>query len=115
MSNTVGILEKAGTAYPSRPPEFTPGLLVGSVLLILKFVLCCPIMCLCVISSVLRCPLRFLYGIDVRFILTSSYLYVILQIVASNTIVLFCLSSSCKPNVANLSGLSILDCPFDLL
>jgi len=91
MSNTVGILEKAGTAYPSRPPEFIPGLLVGSVLLILKFVLCCPIMCLCVISSVLRCPLRFLYGIDVRFILTSSCLYVILRIVASNTycVVLF--------------------------
>jgi hypothetical protein len=38
-----------------------------------------------------------------------------LQIVASNTIVLFCLSSSCKSNVANLSGLSILDCPLDLL
>ena len=29
-----GVLKEVGTAYPSRAPEFTPGLLVGSVLLI---------------------------------------------------------------------------------
>ena len=29
-----GILKEVGTAYPSQAPQFTPGLLVGSVLLI---------------------------------------------------------------------------------
>jgi hypothetical protein len=34
MSNMVGILLEAGTAYHSRAPEFTPVYLVGFVLLI---------------------------------------------------------------------------------
>jgi len=39
--------------------EFIPGLLVELVVLNLKVCLCCPIMCLYVLSSVLWCPLRF--------------------------------------------------------
>jgi hypothetical protein len=29
--------------------------------------------------------------------------------------VLFCLSSSCVPNAASVTGLSIFDCPFGIL
>ena len=47
------VLYETGTDYPSRAPEFTPAFLVGSVFL------CCPIMCLYVLSFVLWCPLRF--------------------------------------------------------
>jgi hypothetical protein len=36
------------------------------------YVLCCPIMYLYVLSSVLWCPLRFLHKNDVRFVFTSS-------------------------------------------
>ena len=34
MRNTPGILYEAGTAYPLRAPAFTPGVSMGSVLLI---------------------------------------------------------------------------------
>ena len=37
--------------------------------------LCCPIMCLYVLSSVLWCPLRFPHTNDVRFVFSSSCLY----------------------------------------
>ena len=43
----------------SRVHEFTTGRLVGSELLTLYFFVCCPIMCLYVLSSLLWCPLRF--------------------------------------------------------
>ena len=40
MSNMADVILEAGTAYPSRAPEFTPGFFMGSVLLIcLVFVL----------------------------------------------------------------------------
>ena len=32
MNNAAGVLKEAGTAYPSRAPEFTRLLLVGSML-----------------------------------------------------------------------------------
>ena len=61
MSNTVGVLCEAGTAYPSRAHEFIHGFFVGSVLLIL-LVFC---MCLYVLSpdvrydfSIKRCSVR---------------------------------------------------------
>jgi hypothetical protein len=38
MSYTAGVLLKAGTAYLSRPSEFTPGFLVGFVLLNIYFI-----------------------------------------------------------------------------
>ena len=82
--------------------------------------LCWSIMCLYVLSSVLWCPLRFPYKNDVRFVFTSSCLYVIcvcLHRVVSNTccvVFLFCLSSSYVPYVASFSGLSIFDYPFGL-
>ena len=67
------------------------------------FFLCCAIMCLYVLSSVLWCPLRFPHKNDVRFVFTSSCLlkdscliyiiYVCLRIVVSNALYavsLFC-------------------------
>jgi hypothetical protein len=40
MSNMADVILEAGTAYPSRAPEFTPGFFKGFVLLIcLVFVL----------------------------------------------------------------------------
>jgi len=48
MSNTASVLLEAGIAYPSRAPEFT-----------ILVVLCFHIMCLCVHSVMLWCPLRF--------------------------------------------------------
>ena len=44
----------------------SPSFLVGSVLLIFFSFLCCPIVCLDVLSSVLWCPLRFLHTNDVQ-------------------------------------------------
>jgi hypothetical protein len=44
---------------------------VGVFHFLLSF-LCCPIMCLYVLSSVLWCPLRFLHRNDVLFVFTSS-------------------------------------------
>jgi hypothetical protein len=42
MSNTVGVLSEAGTDYPSRTPEFTPDIMLGSVLPnFLVFVMSC--------------------------------------------------------------------------
>ena len=60
------------TAYISWAPEFPLRFLVRSVVLIFLFFLCCPIMCLYVLSSVMWCPLRFLNAKDVQFIFTSS-------------------------------------------
>ena len=43
---------------------------------------------------------------------------VCLRIVASNTycvVILLCLSSSCVSYIASFFGLSIIDCPFDVL
>ena len=84
--------------------------------------LCCPIMCLYLLSSVLLCSLRFPHENDVRFVFTSSCLqegscliYVIcvcLCIVVFNTyyiVSLPYLSSSCMTCVASFSGLSIFD------
>ena len=56
MTNTPGVSSEAGTAYPSGVHEITPGLLVGSALPICFRFLCCSIMCLYVMSSVLWCP-----------------------------------------------------------
>ena len=79
-----------------------PGFLVGSMLLIVLVFVCCPIMCLYVLSSVLWFPLRFQHENDVRYHFTSSCLYddscliyvicVCLCKVVSNTycVVLFC-------------------------
>ena len=48
--------------------------LVGSVLLIFLVFLCCPIMYLYILSSVLWCPLRFPNRNDVQFVITFSCL-----------------------------------------
>ena len=72
--------------------------------------LCCPIMCLYILNSMLWCPLIFQHKDEVQFVFISSCLqesscliYVIcvwLHIVVSKAyciVFLFCLSSSCVP------------------
>ena len=71
MSNTAGVRSKNYLPFTSIwvQPRF---LVVESVLLIYFSFLCCPIMCLYVLSSVLWCPLRFPHKNNVRFVFTSS-------------------------------------------
>jgi hypothetical protein len=84
--------------------------------------LCCPMMCLYVLSSVLWCPLRFPHKHDVRFVFISSCLYGVgvgvmsylrymcLCIVVSNTYcVVFCFVFD---RVVYLMLSVSLDCPF---
>ena len=54
MSSMAGVFYEAGSAYSSRTPVFKPGFF-GRVRFAHCFVffLCCPIMCLYVLSSVL--------------------------------------------------------------
>jgi hypothetical protein len=53
MSSMAGVLYEVGSTYPSCIPMFNPGFLVGFVLPIALCCMCCPIMCLYVLSSVL--------------------------------------------------------------
>ena len=86
--------------------------------------LCCPIVFLYALSSVLWSPLRFPHRNDFRFVFTSSCSYegsclihvicVCLRLVVSNAycdVYLLCFPSSCVPSVASFSGLSFCDCP----
>jgi hypothetical protein len=53
----------------------------------------------------------------VLFVVSCLRYLCLFAILVSNTycvVFLFCLSSSCAPYVANVSGLSIFDCPFVL-
>ena len=89
--------------------------------------LCCPSMCLYILSSVLWRPLRFPYRNDVRFVLPPAVcmkvhvvliMCVCLRIAMSNiycVVFLFCLSLSCVPHCASFSGWFILDYPFGIL
>ena len=52
-------------------PQFCGGVRVGHLF---SFV-CCPVERLCVLGSVLWCPLQFRHRKDVRFVFTSSCLY----------------------------------------
>ena len=86
--------------------------------------LCCPIICLYVLSSVLWCPLRFLHINDVWFVFTSSCLwdgsspiYVICSCLRSVVcccffVFLFWISSFC---VLCTQGWSVFDCPSSVL
>ena len=84
---------------------------------------CCPIICLYVPSSVLRCLLQFPHKNDVRFVFTSSCLqeglcliYFIcvclrIHVVVSNTycaVFLFCQSSSILPDCSFLIAPSVI-------
>ena len=90
-----------------------PVFLVGSDLLIFKVCMCCPIMCLYVLSSMLWCPLRVWHKHDVRLVFISGCVYlwlsclsrncVCLRIVTFCVVFLFCLSSSYVPYVASFS------------
>jgi hypothetical protein len=93
--------------------------------------LCCPIVFLYVLSSVLRSPLRFPHRNDVRCVLTSSCSYessrliyvicVCLRLVVSKAycvvylLCCLCCSSSCLTCVAIFSGLSFFIVPFGIL
>ena len=94
-----------------------------SMMLIFQFLLCCPIMCLCVLSSV--CDVRYNFGIKMMFrsslppvvcrradVLFTLFVFVCVQ--WCRTHILLCFSSSCVPYGAGLSGLSIFDCPFGI-
>ena len=118
ISNTTGVLLEAGTTYPSRAPEFTVGLWW------------CPVwssFSLFVLSyyEYLRFEFRvvrndiFIIN-DMRFLFTSSCLqedscisYVIC--VCLHIVFLLCFSPFYVQYVANLSELSIFDCPFIIL
>ena len=78
MSNSEGVLWKEGTAYLSQAPEFTPVFWWARVAHLYGF-LCCAIMCLYVMSSLLWCPLRFPHKNDVWFVFASSCLFVCLN------------------------------------
>jgi hypothetical protein len=60
---------------PIREHLSSSRLLGGVGLLIISFFLCCPVMCLYVLSSVLGCLLRFPYKNDVRVVFASSCFY----------------------------------------
>ena len=83
-----------------------------------RFFLCCSIMCLYVLSSVLLSKLRFPHtkhcsvcpvvcrrGVCLRIVMFNAYCVVFLV----------CFSSSSVPYVASFSGLSILYCLFRVL
>ena len=87
----------------SPSPRFFSG--VHVVHLLINFFLCCPIMCLYVLSAMLWCLLRFPHTNDVRFMMSNICCVVFL----------LCLSSFCVSYVAGFSGLLIVDCPFGVL
>ena len=81
MTNTASVLLKAGTAYPSWAPEFTPGFLMGSMLLIV-LVLC--VVLLCVVTFwVPYCDFRYDFSMKMMFDTT------LLPVVYTMTHVLF--------------------------
>ena len=106
------------SAYPSRAPDFTPGVLVGTMLLF-SFA-CCPIMCLSVLSCccdvrydfhIKRCSIRLCLQLFVGRLLSDlRYLCLFAYIAVQH--ISCCFSSSCVTCVASLSGLSIFDCYF---
>jgi hypothetical protein len=75
MRDTAGLLLEAETVYRSRAHEFPPtGFLVGSALFIFYFLFfSCPIMCLYVLSFVLRCR----YDFRIQTMFYSSLLPVV--------------------------------------
>jgi hypothetical protein len=104
-SNTADVLSESGTAYPSRAPQFIPGFLVSSVLLI---ILVFYAVLLCVFTfGVPCCDVRYDFRIQwcsVRLFPSRRahcliyVIFVCLRIMVSNTfcvLFLICLSSSC--------------------
>ena len=63
---TVYINCMSGTTYHLRAPDFNFGCFCGCLFVHLLSVLCCPIMCLYVLSSMLWCPLQFPHENDVQ-------------------------------------------------
>ena len=124
----IGIMDTRVTRWvPLVEHLRSPLVFVVEFMLLNIFLLCCPIMCLYVLCSVLWCPLRFPHKKDVRFFsylqlfVESSYLIyvmcVCLRIMLSNIFCvafLFCFSSSCVPYVGSFSRLSIVDCLFGI-
>ena len=74
MSNTTGVLQEEGTAYPSRAHEFTPIFGGVSVVPLFRF-LCCPVMRLIVPCCDVRLDscIQTMFGVS----LPSCHIYVI--------------------------------------
>jgi hypothetical protein len=118
-NNTTGVTSWARTASRSVTPEFLPRFFGGVRVAHLFCLLCCPIMWLYLLSSVLYCPLRFPHKNDVRFVNPqlvvgrTCIIYVIcvcLRIVVLTHIVL-CLCFVFPRLVYPMLSVS-LDCPF---
>jgi hypothetical protein len=115
MSNTVGVLSEAGTAYPSRALELSPVFFVKSVLLFFVVFLRWSIMCFNVLSSVLWCPLRFPHkkrcSVSLYFqlfvVALMSYLRYLCLLTCSGVQHIFCCLSSLLCPMLPIS----LDCP----
>ena len=100
---------------------------ISAVRIAYNLFLCCPIICLYILSSVLWRPLRFPHKNDVWFVLPPALcrkvhvlliMCVCLRIAMSNTycvVFLFCLSLSCVSHGASFSGWFIHDYPFGIL
>ena len=67
--NTTGVTSGAGTAFPSREPEFTPGFQWGSCYLIFRFI-CMFCRSLFVLLYLFFWPLCCLFFYDIRILIT---------------------------------------------
>ena len=126
MSTTVSVLWKAGTVYPSWSPSSSPVFWWVRVVHVFSF-LCCPIICLYIVSSVLWSPCHFLiktsqFGSFLPLVVCRRahvlFTCVCLRVMVSNTycvVFLFCFCLSCVACVANFSRLSIFDCTVGVL
>ena len=66
--NTTGVTNGAGTAYPSRAPELTPGFQWGSCNSIISF--------MCLFFKIIVCPfVRFLFAIVLSVLLPCTRWY----------------------------------------
>jgi hypothetical protein len=77
-----------------------PGFWMGSMLLIFFSFLCCPIMCIDLLGSLLWCSFRLPQKNDARFIFTSSCLLFVFASVKwcpAHIVLYFCFSSFCVP------------------
>jgi hypothetical protein len=120
----IGCLKEAGTAYPSRAPEITPGFFGGvrvahlfsfSMLSYYVFTFLVPCCAVRYNFRLKRCSVRLYLQL---FACLIDVICVCLRIVVSNTycsVFLFCLSPSCVQFVVSFSGLSIFDYPFGIL
>ena len=114
MSNTAGNKKQK---LLTLPEHLSSHRFVGGVRAAHRFrSLCCPTMCVCVLDSVLWCPLRFphttMFGSSLppvvcRSVLFMLFVFVCVQWCLTHVVLCFwfCWSSSYVPCVSGLSGL----------